>query len=134
MSTYNPVTNQISGSGLGITASLYGTSSWAKNAVTSSQGAFAWGKMTYTGSTTLCSAYNCSASRTTMGVYPITFNNSATIGNYAVITNAFTGSIPTMSFAVPVSQSTTGFTLQFYNSSSVSITDFTSASFIVFSY
>jgi len=115
-----------------------------KNAVTASQGAFAWGSFVLVGGTNItASTYNCSISRTSIGLYPVTFTNNATTTNYAVIVNAESGSLlpTTSSLQCSVSgKATTGFSIYTSNISVVGaldtlvLMDASTASFVVFSY
>lgn len=127
------------------TSSVFGTSSWANVARTSSMEA-AWGYATYTGLGALnTTTYNCAITRSSPGIvgqYWISFTNPLSTANYAVISTGFSGSsgvtnlAPTASYLMPISQRTTGFTMSVVKLSAAvpPASDFNTASFSVFSY
>jgi len=122
-----------------VSASYSVTSSYTKNATTSSQGCFAWAWMCYNGSNMTSSTYNCTITRSSAASYAVSFVNAGTNANYAVTTTGFSGSAATVitaSFLSPINLRTNGFTMSVYkmqNTGSVT-SDFTTASFHVFSF
>jgi uncharacterized membrane protein len=95
------------------------------------------------GSNITASTYNCSISRTSIGLYPVAFVNNAATSNYAVIVNAASGSgvQSTSSLQCAVTgKATTGFSIYTTNISVVgaldtqALIDASTGSFVVFSY
>lgn len=140
-----PHTGSFSGSFSGslsgiITGSLFGTSSWATNTRTGSNGAFAWASIWYNGAALTSTTYNCAITRSAIGTFAVSFVNSAANNQYAVVTNGITGSggLPTVTASMisPVFLRTNGFTMSVQKTTASALVpaDFTSASFAVFSF
>lgn len=122
------------------TGSQFGTSSWATNARTGSNGAFAWASIWYNGTTVTSTTYNCKITRGAIGSFNVAFVNAAASNQYAVIADGVTGSAGlatiTASLISPVFLRTNGFTMsvQKWLAATQPVADFTSASVAVFSF
>lgn len=53
---------------------------------------FAWAVVMYDGNSLFSSSYNCNISRSSIGVYPVSFLNSSNNTNYSAIINCWSGS------------------------------------------
>ena len=117
---------------------ITGTSSWASNAVTSSQGSKAWGNIICIGGTKFTSStYGCSVNRLNTGLWGVIFNSASPSTLYSVCINAFSGSAstPTASVSYASGQTVNSFTMSFANvTTPITYADFATASFNVHSY